>query len=141
MNREVRSLSSSFVLKHLDVSINHVQHPRILFDDFQCVMHHLDLRIILLLDTNGALEPHDPRSSLPERDVHGFVFTVVAAATLTVTVTALTVIATQVIVIATLAVAVAVILQERDKSVLGMLTIKLTSIDRWDRTTSGPIFH
>jgi hypothetical protein len=79
-----------------------------MFDD------HLGLGIILL-DTNGALEPHDPRSSLPERDLHGFVFTVIAAAILTVAVAALAVITTQVITIATLAIAATVVLRDRDK--------------------------
>jgi hypothetical protein len=46
--------------------------------------HHLALRIILLLETNGAYVPHDPRRSLPHRDVHGFVFAVVMVAALAV---------------------------------------------------------
>jgi hypothetical protein len=64
--------------------------------------HHLGLQIILLPETNGALEPHDPRSH-PKRDVHGFVFAVVAAA-------ALTVIAAQVIVDVALTITTVVIL-------------------------------
>jgi hypothetical protein len=65
------------------------------------VKHHLRLGIILL---PNALVPHDPRRSHLERDAHGFVFTVVIAA-------ALTVVAAQVII----ALTVAVILQDRDK--------------------------
>jgi hypothetical protein len=67
-------------------------------------MHHLDLGIILLPETNGALEPHVPRSH-PERDAHGFVFTIIAAAVL-----AVAVIAAQVIISAALTVAAAVVL-------------------------------
>jgi hypothetical protein len=65
------------------------------------VKHHLRLGIILL---PNALVPHDPRRSHLERDAHGFVFTVVIAA-------ALTVVAAQVII----ALAVAVVLQDQDK--------------------------
>jgi hypothetical protein len=101
-------------------------------------MHHLGLGIILLLNTNGALEPHDPRSSLPERDVHGFVLAIISTSTLTI---AIDVVAAQVIAIATLVIATAVVLWDRDKSVSGTLTVKRTSIDRWERTMSGPIFH
>jgi hypothetical protein len=57
-----------------------------LFDDFYGLKHHLRLRIILLPETNRALEPHDPRRSHPKREAHGFVFTVVTAAALIVTV-------------------------------------------------------
>jgi hypothetical protein len=67
------------------------------------VKHHLRLGIILL---PNALVPHDPRRSHLERDAHGFVFSVVIAA-------ALTVVAAQVII--ALAVAAAVVLQDRDK--------------------------
>jgi hypothetical protein len=70
-------------------------------------MHHLDLGIILLPETNGALEPHVPRRSHPERDAHGFVFTIIAAAIL-----AVAVIAAQVIISAALTVVAAVVLRD-----------------------------
>jgi hypothetical protein len=47
-------------------------------------MHHLGLGIILLIETNKALEPHDPRRSGPERDMQGFIFNVVTVAALVV---------------------------------------------------------
>jgi hypothetical protein len=71
-----------------------------LFDDFYDVRHHLSLGIILLPETNGALEPHDPSRSHPKRDVHGFVFTIIATIVLTIVVVvaaALTVVTAQVI--------------------------------------------
>jgi hypothetical protein len=67
------------------------------------VKHHLRLGIILL---PNAPVPHYPRRSHLERDAHGFVFTIVTAA-------ALTIVAAQVII--ALAFAAAVILQDRDK--------------------------
>jgi hypothetical protein len=86
MNREVRSSSSSSSsgLKHLAVPFGHVRCPCILFDDFQAVKHHLGLKIILFHETNEAVVPHDPRRSHPERDVNGFVFTIITAATSTI---------------------------------------------------------
>jgi hypothetical protein len=39
---------------------------------------------IVIAETNGALEPHDPRRSCPERNVHGFALTVIAAAAVVV---------------------------------------------------------
>jgi hypothetical protein len=48
--------------------------------------HHLDLRIILLSETNGTLVAHDPRRIHPKSDVHGFVFTVIVVAALIVVV-------------------------------------------------------
>jgi hypothetical protein len=88
------------------------------------VKHHLDLGIILLPETNGALLLHDPRRSRPERDAHGFVFAIVVAAALAIViviVATLAVVASQVI--ATLTVTAAVILRDRDN---------LLSRRRWD---------
>jgi hypothetical protein len=84
MNREVRSSSLSFGLKHLAVPFGHVRCPHILFDDFQAVKHHLGLKIILFHETNEVVVPHDSRRSHPERDVNDFVFTIIVAATSTV---------------------------------------------------------
>jgi hypothetical protein len=91
-----------------------------LFDDFYDVMHHLSLGIILLPETNGALEPHDPSRSHPKRDVHGFVFAIIAAIVLTIVVVvaaALTVVTAQVIATAAFAahgIAATVILWDRN---------------------------
>jgi hypothetical protein len=71
-----------------------------LFANVYSLKHQLGLGIILLPKTNGALEPHDPKRSCPERDAQSFVFVIIAAA-------ALAVIAAHVIAASTLTITVA----------------------------------
>jgi hypothetical protein len=81
-----------------------------LFDGAYGVKHYLGHRIILLPETNGALEPHDPSRSCPKRDAHGFVFAVGTVFALTVVIVATATPA----VVAALVIAVAVVLWDRD---------------------------
>jgi hypothetical protein len=64
---------------------------------------------IVIAETNGALEPHDPRRSCPERNVHGFALTVISTASL-----AIAVIAAAAVVVITLIITTVIVLRARD---------------------------